>query len=522
MDRMIVYDGALPLATDVLNTDKFAMVGQAFQNAAMLGTSTVVAGLSCVPTGPASLQVVVNEGSIYQLDEADASAYGDLGTDTNNIMKQGILYAPKTLTITPPSTSGFSQVFLVEAELSDVDTGSTVLSYFNSTPPNVPFSGPANSGTSQNTIRTCVCTISLKAGTAATTGTQVTPSPDSGFVGLFAITVPNGATTITSGNIVQLATAPFFPTLPAIPADVQSGEWVYALDTGTTNNVVVTLSPVPTQYTAGMEFRVKMANAPTGATVINANGLGNKSVVKSGGVALAGAEWAIGDIVSFKFDGTNFQVPSSGLSTESIKQLIFSPTVVKFTTSGSYSWTVPAGITVAKIIAWGAGGGGGFSATSGGSGGGGGLYAEQAITVTPAGTVSGVVGAGGAAATGVGANGSNGGNSTAINSTGPITYTAGGGTGGASGNGNNNSQAGGTVSTNFVDRIMVGQPSGGTVVGGSSSYAGNGGISPLGGPPGEGGTGGGNSGQSPGGGGAGSGASQPAGHGGDGAVWIYF
>jgi hypothetical protein len=45
---------------------------------AMLGTSTVVAGLSCVPTGPASLQVVVNEGSIYQLDETDATAYGRL------------------------------------------------------------------------------------------------------------------------------------------------------------------------------------------------------------------------------------------------------------------------------------------------------------------------------------------------------------------------------------------------------------------------------------------------------------
>ena len=310
MDRVIFFDNEIMQTVDLLNMNKFALIGQSFQNAAMLGTSTVVAGLSCVPTGPASLQVVVNPGSIYQIDEIDATAYSDLGTDTNNVMKQGILFAAQTLTITPPSTSGFSQVFLVEAELADVDIGSTVLNYFNSANPSEPFSGPGNAGTPNNTIRACHCTIALKAGTAATTGTQTTPSPDAGFVGLFAITVPNGATAITSGLIVQLPTAPFFPTLPAIPADVQSGEWTFGIDTGTANNLVVALNPVPTVYTTGMSFNVKTANAPTGASVINVNALGNKSIVKSGAAALTGSEWAAGDIITLDFDGTNMQLSS--------------------------------------------------------------------------------------------------------------------------------------------------------------------------------------------------------------------
>jgi hypothetical protein len=43
-------------------------------------------------------------------------------------MKQGILASPQVLTITPPSTSGFSQVYLVEAILNDVDACHSYLS----------------------------------------------------------------------------------------------------------------------------------------------------------------------------------------------------------------------------------------------------------------------------------------------------------------------------------------------------------------------------------------------------------
>jgi len=102
-----------------------------------------------------------------------------------------------------------------------------VLSYYNSANPAQPFSGPSNSGSSNYTQRLCRCSVALKAGAAASTGTQTTPSPDSGYVGLFAITVANGQTQITSSSIAQLATAPFFPALPAVPAG--RAEWVVGL-----------------------------------------------------------------------------------------------------------------------------------------------------------------------------------------------------------------------------------------------------------------------------------------------------
>src|SRR6516165_1831648 len=207
-DRVMVYTGALPQTTDILTTSKFAQAAMAWGMQMVLGTNTYVDGLACLPTSPTpDLHVNVQVGSIYSQDPTDSTAYSDLGTDTNTIYKQGINNAIQTLAITPPSTSGYSQVYLVEAILQDIDTGAQVLSYYNASNPSAPFSGPANAGTSNFTVRQGICTIALKAGVAAPTGTQVTPSPDAGYVGLFAVTVANGKTQITSPNIVQLTSA---------------------------------------------------------------------------------------------------------------------------------------------------------------------------------------------------------------------------------------------------------------------------------------------------------------------------
>src|SRR5437899_770736 len=103
MDRVIVYPGALPQTDDILNTNKFALIAEAYQNLAVLGTSTVVSGLAATPSTPtADLHVNVAVGAIFQLDPTDAAAYGDLGTDNNNIMKMGIMASPAVLSITPP------------------------------------------------------------------------------------------------------------------------------------------------------------------------------------------------------------------------------------------------------------------------------------------------------------------------------------------------------------------------------------------------------------------------------------
>lgn len=68
-------------------------------------------------------------------------------------------------------------------------------------------------------------------------------------------------------------------------------------------------------------------------------------------------------------------------------------------TSGTNTWTVPAGVTQCKVTVVGGGGGGNFVGASGGGGGGGGGTAIKWITgLTPGGTVTATVGAGGASA----------------------------------------------------------------------------------------------------------------------------
>ncbi len=59
MDRILVYPGSIPLDTDLLNTNRNGMIALGYLAQAVLGTGTVVDGLVCSPTIPASLSVTV-------------------------------------------------------------------------------------------------------------------------------------------------------------------------------------------------------------------------------------------------------------------------------------------------------------------------------------------------------------------------------------------------------------------------------------------------------------------------------
>lgn len=210
MDRVINYPGQIPLETDVLKTNRFAMVALAKLAAAVLGTSTQVNGLACTPTSPASMQVQIAPGEIYALANLDGSAYSTLAADTTHqVLKQGVNLDNTTLTLTAPGGAGNSINYLIQAAFQEVDTGTVVLPYYNSANPSLAYSGPGNSGTSQATVRSGIVVLSVKAGAAAPTGTQTTPAPDAGYVGLWVVTVANGQTTITSGNITKVVNAPF-------------------------------------------------------------------------------------------------------------------------------------------------------------------------------------------------------------------------------------------------------------------------------------------------------------------------
>ena len=210
MDRNIVYPGSIPQDTDILYPNRNAMVGIAALAAATLGTSTVVDGLSCTPTAPASLSVVMAPGTITQLSSVDATAYGSLAADvTDQIVKTGINLQAVNFTLAAPASSGQSINYLIEAAFSEIDADPVVLPYVNAANPSQAFSGPNNAGTAQNTQRVQRVQLQVKPGAAASSGTQTTPAVDAGWVGLYVVTVNYGQTAITSSNIVVAPGAPF-------------------------------------------------------------------------------------------------------------------------------------------------------------------------------------------------------------------------------------------------------------------------------------------------------------------------
>ncbi|HTN11813.1 MAG TPA: hypothetical protein VL154_12675 [Acetobacteraceae bacterium] len=218
MDRSIVYPGSIPLDTDLLNTNRNMMIGLGALMQAVLGSATVVDGLAVGPTVPASLAVVVAPGSITQLATLDAAAYGSLAADTGTpLLKMGINLAPTSFTLTAPVVSGQSVAWLIEASFQESDSAPVVLPYYNAAAPTQPYLGPNNAGTAQNTQRSQRVQLQAKPGAAASTGSQVAPAVDAGWVGLAVVTLAYGQSSVTGASIAPLPAAPVLGfKLPAL------------------------------------------------------------------------------------------------------------------------------------------------------------------------------------------------------------------------------------------------------------------------------------------------------------------
>lgn len=218
MDRPIVYPGAIPLDTDLLNTNRNTMKALGMLAQAVLGSATVVSGLAVGPSAPTAMSVVVGPGSIFQLATVDATGYGSLPADTADaLVKQGINITSTALTISAPATAGYSQIYLVEAALLEEDGTPTALPYYNASNPSAPYLGPGNSGTAQNTVRAQTVQLQAKAGVPATTGTQAAPGVDAGWVPLALVSVTYGQAAITAANIAIAPGCPIIPyTLPSL------------------------------------------------------------------------------------------------------------------------------------------------------------------------------------------------------------------------------------------------------------------------------------------------------------------
>jgi len=307
MDRPLIYTGAIPQTTDLLSLARAAMEGQGWHGQGVLGSGPWLTDFTCIPQAAPNLSVQITPGQIFQTMALDATAYSDLAAVTSQtILKQGLYRSTGTIGCPAPTTSGFSINYLIEVAYSDVDSGAVVLPYYNASAPSVALSGPANSGTSQNTTRQGFCTVQAKAGIAATTGTQLTPSPDAGFVGAFVVTVAQGQTQILSGNIAAYAPTSFFMKLPALPAWVQGATWLFGADTGTANAITVALTPTPAAPPKVLLVK-KIATANTGAMSVTITGLGTYSLINPDASAIASGEMPANYTALLGFDGTSYR-----------------------------------------------------------------------------------------------------------------------------------------------------------------------------------------------------------------------
>lgn len=214
MDRSIIYSGQNPRSADLLVFERAAMIGLAWLTQSVLGgTSTMASGLTA--TAGSGTTINIAAGAFYSLANVDDTSYGSLSLNTTNqVLKQGLQLGTVNLTgFAAPGSAGQSINYLIEAKFQEVDTTPVVLMYYNSANPAVYLQGSGGSGSTQFTVRSGQITLQVKAGTAATTGSQTTPSADSGYTPLWVVEMRTGDTTPNAGRITAHSSAPFLAGL---------------------------------------------------------------------------------------------------------------------------------------------------------------------------------------------------------------------------------------------------------------------------------------------------------------------
>ncbi|MCB8881722.1 hypothetical protein ACELLULO517_15850 [Acidisoma cellulosilytica] len=210
MDRTITYVGAVPSVRDQLNPQRSTMIALGYILQMMLGTETVVDGFACTPAA-SGVGITLAPGTITQFTVVDQSSFGTLTADSDPLVKMGVNTESTTLDLSVPTTAGYSQNYLVEALFLEQDVDPLVLQFYNPANPAQPFSGPGGGEASVNTTRAQTVSLQVKAGVAASAGTQATPAVDAGWTGLYVVTVNAGAVNIVQSNISVYPSAPFLP-----------------------------------------------------------------------------------------------------------------------------------------------------------------------------------------------------------------------------------------------------------------------------------------------------------------------
>jgi hypothetical protein len=122
------------------------------------------------------------------------------------------------------------------------------------------------------------------------------------------VTIPNTFATATTSIPLANLDADFSTVATALnDASTYSN---YALDSGTTDAYVVSLSGLSTTYQAGLAIQFQATTANTGPCTLNVNGQGAKNIIYPDGSTLSANAIVIGAIASVMYDGTSFQLLS--------------------------------------------------------------------------------------------------------------------------------------------------------------------------------------------------------------------
>lgn len=324
--RRIVYTNQVPYETDILATNDYNMAGVSGLAQTVIGLgigyATTVSGLDCTPVSPPGLAVVVGVGAMYSFEDYDATDYGVIPADTDpnhKLYKQAFNWNPVTLNLTAPATPGNSVIYLIEGIFDTTDVNDVSRPYFNSADPTMPIFN------NNYDTRTDIILFQAKQGTPGVTPTP--PAPDAGYTGLYYVTVANGQTVITGGDISKVSTVEGQPFITegltqkvssstiatgyvSIPAQ-QAATYVSGVDVGSVNAIVCNPANNYAAPSLGMIISVRVANSNTGAATLQVNGNTpvNIQVVTSAGLAsLSGGEMIAGGWYDFRYNGTTWQL----------------------------------------------------------------------------------------------------------------------------------------------------------------------------------------------------------------------
>ena len=184
---------------------------------------------------------------------------------------------------------------------------------------------------------------------------------------------------------------------------VQDGFSKAAATGGVADVYTLTLTPTLTSYTDGLIVVFKAHATNTGATTLNVDSLGAKTIKMNLSDLSAGDITLSRTYIAVYYSG-DFHLFSQQEAAATPQYKI----VKEYFTSND-TWTCPTGVTKVLVQLWGGGGGGGTSYA-----GQGGCYAEKQVTVIPDDDYGIVIGDGGAAGSGPvpNINGTSGGEST--------------------------------------------------------------------------------------------------------------